>query len=72
MTSKQSINTNALRAELVRRGSSMAKLAGELGVPVTTLSGWVHDRHPGPADLLKRIADVLGVKASALTGGGSS
>jgi transcriptional regulator with XRE-family HTH domain len=60
------INLSHLRAELARRGVNQTQLAARLGIPPTTLSGWLRQLYPGPDDLRARIEAALGLETGAL------
>lgn len=63
------INLNLLRVELARRGMNQTQLASKLGIPPTTLSGWLRQLYPGPDDLKARIETTLGLAPGALDAG---
>lgn len=61
------LNSVALRTQLAARARTQAELAEELGVPPTTLSGWLRGAHPAPSDLVTRIESALQLASGTLT-----
>lgn len=66
---KRSTFRTTLAIELARAGLTQSELAATLGVPSTTLSDWLREAHPGPADLRTRIERALRLRRGALAGG---
>ena len=60
------INVKLLRIELVKREMTMFDLAKSLNNKSSTLSAWLREVNPQPADLGERIERVLGLQAGAL------
>lgn len=56
-----------LKVELVRQGSTFAKLARQLKRPPTTLASWLSGAHPPPPDLAALIAEALGIEEATIT-----
>ena len=55
-----------LRAALARRGMNQTQLAAKLGIPPTTLSGWLRHLYAGPDDLRPRIEAALDLAPGTL------
>lgn len=56
----------AVAVELARAGLSQVELASRMGLPPTTLSGWLTGSSPAPADLVDAIEKALGLTSGTL------
>lgn len=56
----------SLRVEMARAGVSLLDLARRLAVPRSTLSAWLRNVNPAPADLRLRLAAALQVPEAVL------
>ena len=60
------INHTELRVALARVGSSKRRLARDLGIAPSTLSGWVLEYATPPSGWVARVESALGVKPGSL------
>jgi transcriptional regulator with XRE-family HTH domain len=61
------VDVRKLKAELVRQGSTLTKLARKMKIPVSTLSAWLHRVHRPPADLAGRIEKTLSLGSGSIS-----
>lgn len=66
------IDPRRLKMELAAREMTQADLARRLGYATTTLSGWLHLRHPGPPDLAERIEAEFDLLPGSLASSGEA
>ena len=62
----QDIDDRELRACMAREQLTQSYVAKKMGVPVTTLNGWLRGRHPGPANLRLQLEAALGLAPGSL------
>lgn len=62
-------NGDAIRALRTAYGWRLGKLAAAVGVSDAYLCNIERNRKPGTADVLRRIADTIGVPLAAITTG---
>lgn len=55
------------RLELARAGFTKRRLAAAIGVPVSTMSGWLNGAHRAPADFAARVESALQLRSGSLT-----
>ena len=61
------INLPELRAELARQGLPHWRLAADIGMSPSALSGYLRGRYPAPQGLRRRIEQALGLPFGFLT-----
>ena len=61
------INYTNLRLRIHRAGYEGTTLANRIGVPARTLTGWLSNGRPMPADVVARIATALGMEPDEIT-----
>ena len=61
------VDKEELRIELARQRLFQSDVARLLHVAPSTLSGWLHERYPGPPDLAPQLERALRMREGSLT-----